>query len=540
MNPIPLLRRLRLERLAAFALGAGPCPAVWAAAPGAGTMPRAWLAVALMALYLAACGMAHRRWRRRRSTATGVEDGGGILIAFASQSGQGEQLARRSADQLQAGGVAAHALPLNQLDRARLADASRLLLVLSTYGEGEAPDNGAAFAGRLLGTAPDLSHLRYAVLALGDRGYRQFCGFARRVEHWLQRQGGVALFDRVEVDRGDPGALQHWQRQLGLLGAAGDADWQPPPYQYWTLRQRRCLNPGSRGGPVFHLRLQPPADAPDWRAGDIAEIGPRHPAGVVADCLRRLRLGGAVRLATAEGERSVAELLAERCLPQTEAEVKALAGLAPAELLARLPRLPHREYSIASMPTDGALELLVREARRADGNPGLGSGWLCRRAAEGEGIALRLRRHAAFHGPALSTPLILIGSGTGLAGLRGHLRERAQAGAGASRNWLLFGERERAVDDFCRDELVAWLRDGHLQRLDLAFSRDQAARVYVQHRLREAADELDNWVRDGAAIYVCGSLDGMGRAVDATLAELLGRDCLAQLAAAGRYRRDLY
>ncbi len=539
MSPISFFRRHWPGCLAA----AGLAPAAWAdtlsTASGGAAVPREWLPVLLVSLYLAGCAAIYRRWRCRQAVVgTGAGD---VLIVFASQSGQGAQLARRSAEQLQAGGLSVQMLPLNQLNRARLTAARRLLLVLSTYGEGEAPDNGAVFAGRLLGRPLDLSHLHYAVLALGDRGYRHFCGFARRVEHWLQQQGGEAMFDRVEVDRSDGGALLHWQHQLGLLGGATDfADWQPPSYQRWTLRQRRCLNPGSGGEPVFHLSLQPPADAPEWRAGDIAEIGPRNDAGSVRRCLQRLQLDGAAPVETAAGERVLGEVLTERRLPQTEAEWQALAGLALPALLGRLPALPHREYSIASVPADGGLDLLVRQMRHPDGRVGLGSGWLCRWAEEGGEIALRVRDNPAFHGPDWTTPMILIGNGTGLAGLRGHLRERTRAGAGASRNWLLFGERQRERDYFFREELEDWLRCGHLERLDLAFSRDQADKVYVQHRLREAADELENWVRDGAAIYLCGSLEGMGREVDAALAELLGRDCLEQLAEAGRYRRDLY
>ncbi len=169
---------------------------------------------------------------------------------------------------------------------------------------------------------------------------------------------------------------------------------------------------------------------------------------------------------------------------------------------------------------------------------GLGSGWLTAHAAEGTEIAARVRTNRAFHGPADDRPLILVGNGTGLAGLRAHLK--ARAAAGRHRNWLVFGERTAAHDFFHRGEIEAWKASGVLARLDLAFSRDQDRKVYVQHRLMEAADILRAWVADGAAIYVCGSLEGMSGDVHAVLVSVLGAETMERLADEGRYRRDVY
>jgi sulfite reductase (NADPH) flavoprotein alpha-component len=154
-------------------------------------------------------------------------------------------------------------------------------------------------------------------------------------------------------------------------------------------------------------------------------------------------------------------------------------------------------------------------------------------------VQLRLRPHRRFRleGNA-ERPLILIGNGSGMAGLRGHLKARALAGQ--RRNWLLFGERNAAHDYHYRAELDGWQRDGMLEKLDMVFSRDQAARRYVQDRLAEQAELVRQWIAEGAAIYICGSLDGMAAGVDAALEAALGRDGLDALAAAGRYRRDVY
>src|SRR5690606_19006112 len=161
-------------------------------------------------------------------------------------------------------------------------------------------------------------------------------------------------------------------------------------------------------------------------------------------------------------------------------------------LAARLQPLPHREYSIASLPAEGGLQLLLRRQAHADGTPGLASGWLCDHADNGARIDLRLRENRNFHPPAGDAPLLLIGNGTGIAGLRAHLRARIDAGA--RRNWLLFGERSHAHDFHFGDELRQWQRDGWIERLDTVFSRDGQAHRYVQDALAAHADELRQWV----------------------------------------------
>jgi sulfite reductase (NADPH) flavoprotein alpha-component len=186
----------------------------------------------------------------------------------------------------------------------------------------------------------------------------------------------------------------------------------------------------------------------------------------------------------------------------------------------------------------GGLQLTVRQVRDAGGRLGLGSGWLTEHLPPGGELELRIRPNPGFHPPESDRPLILIGSGTGIAGLRAHLLHRIQQGH--RRNWLLFGERYREWDGFYRIELEQWRRDGFLEHLDLVYSRDSQNRTYVQHRLRENGERLGEWVEQGAAIYVCGSRAGMGAAVGNVLADLLGQERLESLAAAGLYRRDVY
>lgn len=536
----------RQEQLAnALALAALGALAIWLLSLHGGwpdwTSPGAARALAagfVVAAYLGTCAglwsLRHRRAARVEPGVTGtVRETDTLLIAHASQTGFAEQLARQTAESLRGAGLAARVLPLASLDVATLARTSRALFIASTTGEGDAPDAAAAFL-RELAAPAKLAGLRYGILALGDREYRNFCAFGKRLDAWLRASGAEPAFDTVEVDDGDPGALRHWQHQLGLLSGNADLpDWSPPRYAPWRLRERRLMNPGSVGGACFHVVLEPAHGAlPAWRAGDIAEIGPRHAPATVTQWLRDAGFDGAAPV-DADGE-SLSVRLARSRLP----DPAHVAGLSAQELAARLDPLAHREYSIASLPADGTIELLVRRMLRSDGSVGLGSGWLCEHAPIGADIALRIRANPGFHAPSDDRPLILIGNGTGIAGLRALLRQRI-----AQRrrdNWLLFGERNAACDFHYRDEIEAWQAAGWIARINLAFSRDQAGRIYVQHRVTEAAPMLRAYVEAGAAIHVCGSLEGMAPGVDAALREMLGASTLERLRVEGRYRRDVY
>jgi sulfite reductase (NADPH) flavoprotein alpha-component len=500
---------------------------------------RLWAAVLVTGVYLLFClaiavreGLRRRRTRRQaRDLAAGA--GAPILLAHASQTGLAEELALATARLLGDGGARVTLKSLAEVTAADLAATSRALFVVSTTGEGDAPDSARRFIRDVMSAGPDLSGLSYGALALGDSGYARFCAFGRTLDAWLSHHGAASLFDRVEVDDGDPAALRHWQSHVGLLAGVTDApDWTRPRYGRWRLAERRRLNPGSASDAAFHIRLEPRGGPLAWQAGDILEVGPRNDPAETAALLARLGLDPDAPV-TAEDGATLAEVLSWRRLPHGEP-----LPTTPQALVDALPPLPHREYSIASLPADGGVELLVRAMRRADGRLGLGSGWLTRHADEGAEIAARVRTNRSFHGPDDDRPLILIGNGTGLAGLRAHLK--ARAAAGQHRNWLLFGERTRTHDYFHGDEIEAWRAEGVLARLDLAFSRDQSRKMYVQHRLIQAADALRAWVADGAAIYVCGSLEGMSGEVHAALVSVLGAQAVERLSDEGRYRRDVY
>lgn len=445
-------------------------------------------AVLVLGAYLLMCAViVIQQWRKHRAAQRSasalmptVEGAHTWLIAYASQTGNAEQLAWQTGRLLHTAGVAARVMPLSQLQASDLQHSERALFIASTYGEGDPPDTAALFARRIMSGHLPLGTLHYGILALGDNTYKHFCGFGRMLDAWLVSCAAQPLFERIEVNNDDPTALANWRHQLSHLAGTDDLpDWQAPSYEHWTLHARQHLNPGSAGKPTFHLELQPThGTLPDWLSGDLVQV------------------------------------------------------LAPGD------RQRAREYSIASIPADGSLHLLVRQEHHADGTLGVASGWLTDQAMPGDLIEVRLRPHHHFQlGDNQHRPMILIGNGTGLAGLRAHLKARA---GNAARNWLIFGERNAASDAYYRDEIETWMRNGTLSRMNWVFSRDQAERKYVQDCLRECADDVRTWINDDAAIYVCGSLEGMASGVESALKDILGATQVDHLIESGRYRRDVY
>jgi sulfite reductase (NADPH) flavoprotein alpha-component len=224
------------------------------------------------------------------------------------------------------------------------------------------------------------------------------------------------------------------------------------------------------------------------------------------------------------------------------------------DLLRSLPRLRPRLYSIASSQRVTPREVhlcvaVVRDTRRGRLRHGVASGFLADRASTDGPIRASIQT-SHFRLPAdPRTHIIMCGPGTGIAPFRAFLQERAACGI-KGRAWLLFGERQRAHDYLYEAELRAWLADGTLSRLDVAFSRDQAKKDYVQHRMAENAADLWRWLQDGAHFYVCGDATRMARDVDAALRRIAmtegkldegqARDWIVALARQGRYQRDIY
>lgn len=404
-------------------------------------------------------------WPRRRNLVTACD----VLVVYASQTGQAEAIARRTQAELAAGGVDAHAVSLSAINPTTLVAAKTILVVASTTGEGDAPDEARAFEARGFAARPNLSKQRFAVLALGDRKYDHFCAFGLRLHTWLDVCGAVALAPCLTADDLDRDTLQQWETQVSHLGGTAAAAETPPPL--WTLTARERLNPAG-SAPLYRLVFTP-NEPQAWVAGDLVEVVTR---------------GGHLR-----------------------------------------------DYSIASLPEEGHLLLYVREVTGADGAPGYGSGLLLHDLAVGDITGLRIKSHKGFHAPAGNGPVLLIGAGSGLAGLRPHILQLRRREA-----WVIYGERHPRRDGALVGELEAMRAQGTLSRLSTAFSQpDDGPSLYVQDALSaEGARVCDHLIHDGA-VMVCGGLD-MGRAVEKILRGLMGDAWIDQALSNGRYRRDLY
>ncbi|WOX05276.1 NADPH cytochrome P450 oxidoreductase family protein [Microbulbifer pacificus] len=472
---------------------------------------------------------------------------GSVLIAYASQSGTAAALARQSAEHLRPSQPVT-LLPLSLVTSQTLQAAHKALFVVSTYGEGEPPDNGQRFARNYLtgacgdAAALDLSHLSYSVVALGDSTYERFCAFGQRLFDGMAQLGAKALEPLYKVD-----SAREEVSGIGSGIASAMPAWfcgsQPAvktrsnaTTTWWRLAQRTLLNPGSPGAPLFELTLRAVSDLPKWRAGDVFVVQPRQQRAAVVRWLASHDLQATRWMVTGGRGQTLQAWLRDRALPDAGFDREKLMG----GDLSEFPLLPVREYSVASGNEEKALKLIVRQQFSDEGRLGLGSGWLTEYCELGELFSGYLRENGNCHTPDHRRPLLLIGAGSGLAGLRAQLAERA-AQANSGPVWLVFGERCPDTDRLLAREMDNWLRQGTLARCDRIFSRGERSEFrYVQEFLAAREQELRTFVSRDADIYVCGNRTGMGEGVHRVLKQLLGEQEVETLLESGRYRRDLY
>ncbi len=460
------------------------------------------------------------------------------LIIYASQTGFAEQIAWRTAQSLHQANIPAQVIAIHQLNIEQLNTAEKALFVVSTYGQGQPPDHARPFVKKQLKQPMDLAKLDYAVLALGDLEYQDtYCTFGQQLAQWLKDSGANSLFDVIQVNNGSPNDIALWSDALSAVTQSNlQAMSAERIFDDWYISQRTLLNPDSLGAPAYELRLMAQHEAV-WHAGDIAEIQCGNSDAQIAEFLRAHQLDAQTQVIYKNSRLPLFDALRYlnlRDLNLSESTGKAHEAQQWVELLTPL---AVREYSIASIAQDGYLGLVVRQQQYGQ-DLGLGSGWLTAYAPLNQAIPVRIRPNENFRAPDDNRPVILIGNGTGIAGLMSILKSRAKHGF--HQNWLIFGERQQQHDFFFVEQIQQWLSQKHLVSLDLAFSRDQTERVYVQQRLLERHDQVKQWVAQGASIYVCGSIDGMAPSVDQALHQILGEQVMEQLIIEERYRRDVY
>lgn len=462
-------------------------------------------------------------WQQRNGNKSRVQKDHAYLVVYASQSGHAESWAKHTAEQLQL--IHQH-VTLKNIQKLTVTDLTlyqRILWVVSTYGEGDAPDDAQHFVHKILSQPVDLSHLSFAILALGDKRYTNFCQFGQTIEKWLLQQQAQPLFSTVLVDQLNSRDLEQWLTGLEQLTAtkltALDNERENVELKF---AHRQCLNVGSAGEPIYKIQLVTEQELV-WSSGDILEIQ-------CENNITEIRQFLVAHQQDDFNDIDVLKTLNLRRLPNREHH-------SFATWLEHFDRLPRREYSIASLPENGLIELVVRQQQTETGL-GLGSGWLTAGLQQNQPIQAYIRNNPSFHLQHCPQPLILIGNGTGIAGLVAHLKQREQWGYG--QNWLIFGERQQQFDHLYHAEIQYWQQHGFLQHVDYAFSRDQAEKIYVQYILKQQSTRLKQWIEQGAAVYVCGSLNGMAGGVDQVLKEILGDELVEQLKHEQRYQRDVY
>ncbi len=536
-----------------------------------------------------------------------------LTILYGSQTGNAKRVAEALFEQVRARGLNARLLRADRYTTRELKDEQLLYIVISTQGDGEPPDDAIGFV-EFLGSrrAPKLPSLSYAVLGLGDSSYPSFCGIARQLDERLSELGATRVHEVGLADLDIDTIAKPWtQKALEQAQAVLKQADTPPsasvtplhpkasrysreaPFEAELLLNQPITAPES-GKDVRHLELSLEGSQLAYQPGDALGVWPVQSESLVTEVLQTLGLDGEARVLLADVERPLKEWLGEhreltqltRPFLQVHAELSQSEELAAvlepdrsdafrelvsthqlvdvlrkypaawtAEALVKALRpLAPRLYSIASSQScvDEEVHLTVANVGyEFEGNArsGAASGYLSR-LAEGERLRIFIEENSRFRLPVdPSRDVIMIGPGTGVAPFRAFVQERAANGANG-RNWLFFGNPRFDSDFLYQTEWQAALRDGQLHRLDLAFSRDQEKKIYVQDRLLERAADVYAWIQGGAHIYVCGDANRMAKDVHQTLQQIArqeggldpsqARHWLDELAAQGRYARDVY
>lgn len=537
-----------------------------------------------------------------------------LNILFGTQTGNAEALAMDIAAAARAQGMQPAVTALDDVSMDSLGAMKRVIVVTSTYGEGEMPDNAQLFWEALAAdSAPRLEEVNFAVLALGDTGYDGFCQAGKLIDTRFEQLGGKRMKTRIDCDIDFEDVAAAWIGETlplaraidgGSAAAAMSVVAEPPARakQGWSRKNpysakvsvNRLLSGPASSKEIRHYEFDLGESGLDYEAGDALGVVPLNDPKLVGALLERFGAGtdsevaGLDRpigdallnmfeistpsreLVTEIGKRSghdeLSHILANGDREQLSAflwskdilDLLDLGGTSVfdlAEFVTFLKPLQHRAYSISSSPlvAENSVHLTIASVRyRAEGRDrgGVCSTYLADRVEAGENAGIFVSPNKAFRVPQDNdVPMIMVGPGTGIAPFRAFLQERQARGA-KGRNWLFFGDQHRQSDFIYENELGDMSRDGVLTRLDLAFSRDQAEKIYVQTRMRQNGKALYQWLEEGGYFYVCGDATRMAKDVDDALHRIVieeagisaeaASDYLNRLKREKRYLRDVY
>jgi NADPH-dependent sulfite reductase flavoprotein alpha-component len=550
-------------------------------------------------------GMLAGAFSRAGAPAAPEPEGRPLIVLWASQTGNAEEIAGTAAERLAAAGRRPQLVSMAELDPGSVPTGADLVVVTSTFGDGDAPDVGTDFWSALSEERPSYEGLRFAVLALGDPSYSEFCGHGRRVDARLAELGGDRVLERVDCDTDYEEPAGTWIDQVVGVFGKGRAPARTEPVAPPASKPKRPTSVDAELRETTLLSLPGSAkevrrftfagDEFAYQAGDALSVRPVNHPELVSEWLELTGLPGdrpvsvkgaevpfaeALRhslditritpslltfVAERTGDRTLKELLRaghdtdlarwtwDRQAPDVLAEFGVRAEAQ--EWVDALGTLAPRQYSISSSPLTSPSEIsltvsVVRFTSR-HGRPrrGVCSTFMAD-AAAGVPTSVLVKPAPRFRPPTdADVPMIMVGPGTGVAPFIGFLEDRRARGH-RGRNWLFFGEQRSATDFYYREQLETMRADGALSRLDVAFSRDQRHKVYVQDRMREHGAELWRWISEGAHFYVCGDASRMAKDVDTALRDMIiahggmtpeaAAVYVKRMTTEGRYARDVY
>jgi sulfite reductase (NADPH) flavoprotein alpha-component len=575
-----------------------------------------WLSGYLAAAHLtSAGGTAEIQANGPSGAATPPAETREVTILYGSQTGNAQALARKAGKTLEGNGYQVTVSAMSDFKTNNIKKVYNLLILVSTHGEGEPPDNAISFHEYLHGRrAPQLEGLHFSVLSLGDSSYEFFCQTGKEFDCRLEELGGTRLYPRVDCDLDYDVPAGEWLE--GILDSLNSVEGVSAHGQVATTLQvaetiysrtnpfkaevLENINLNGRGSnkETHHLELSLTGSGLTYKPGDSLGIYPENDPVLVEQLLDVLPWGPEEKvtvnkqgetLTLLEAFTSYYEItvltkpLLEKAAQLTKSEglrdLVALAdngklnpylygrdlldmvqdfgawGNSAQEFVSILRKIPARLYSIASSLaanpdevhlTIGAVRYEAHERERK----GVCSTFCADRVNQGDSIAVYIQQNDNFKLPEdSSTPIIMVGPGTGAAPFRAFMQEREETGA-QGKSWLFFGDQHFVTDFLYQTEWQRWLKEGVLTKMDVAFSRDSAEKVYVQHRMLENSNELFKWLEEGAAVYICGDEKNMAHDVHKTLIKIIEKEggmtleqseaYLTELQQQKRYQRDVY